>query len=211
MPPGMRHPQHPWASCSSVPPPSERRTSSCMPKLISWSKYCFVYKYIEILIYSYLYFRTFYMETSQSTARKLTARNKKKVKELWRCLFFVLWAMAWSPFHYLVVESFSCIVLRGLPSESVIFSVVKKHEHAIWDQVVLFTNKYIFVFKDILQPYSKLDEEFELVILVPYDLIQWILSADRSNLYSKLWNELNHVSLGISIFLLILVWRTMEK
>lgn len=71
-----------------------------------------------------------------------------------------------------MVESFSCIVLRGLPSESVIFSVVKKHEHAIWDQVVLFTNKYIFVFKDILQPYSKLDEEFELVILVPYDLIQ---------------------------------------
>lgn len=48
----------------------------------------------------------------------------------------------------------------------------KETEYAILDQVVLFTDKFIFVFKDILQLYSKLDEEFELVILVPYGLIQ---------------------------------------
>lgn len=132
------------------------------------------------------------METSQSTARKLTARNKKKVKELWRCLFF---SEQWPshPFTILWLNHFHVLFSEAC-------HLPKKHEHAIWDQVVLFTNKYIFVFKDILQPYSKLDEEFELVILVPYDLIQWILSADRSNLYSKLWNELNHVYWVLAYF-----------
>lgn len=71
-----------------------------------------------------------------------------------------------------MVESFSYIFFRDLPSGSVVVSVVKKHEHAILDQVVLFTDKFIFVFKDILQPYSKVGEEFELVILVPSGLIQ---------------------------------------
>lgn len=79
--------------------------------------------------------------------------------------------MSLSTFHYLVVVSFSCIIFKGLCSGNYVFSVVKEHEHGIQDKAILFTSKHGFVYKDILLPESKPDEEFELLVLISCELI----------------------------------------
>lgn len=64
--------------------------------------------------------------------------------------------------------------------------MVKEHECGIQDKAILFTNKCGFVYKDILYHKSKTVEEFEFLVLLSYELMLLIISAD---LYVKAWNE----------------------